>query len=261
MISRLNAVSATSGLGRVLRFFMNQIPKSMVMLVRGGINQGFRWVVGTSIHRCWLGSYEPEVQALVAKVIQPCQVVWDVGANAGFYTLGFSRLVGPKGHVYAFEPLGSNVKNLLYHIQLNALLNVTLVQLALGDASSMLNFDTGESHQKGFLTTQATGYLVPCLTADEFLQGQPQAVPAFLKVDVEGAESALLTGAAALFTKHRPVLLLALHGDEQREQCFQLLRGYGYDLETTLGVAVQDAAGCGEEILAWPQARPEPVLA
>lgn len=248
MINILNGVNAHSAAGKVMRFFLNQIPKSHVAKVRGGLNKGSRWVVGTSIHRCWLGSYEADKQALLMRLVKPGMVVWDVGANAGFYTLALSKLVGAAGRVYSFEPLGSNIRNLNRHVQLNALTNTTVVQCALGGRTGLCGFDTSISHQKGFLSTARKDYLVPCMMADDFLKAHPEAVPALLKIDVEGAESGMLEGARELLVEHHPILLLALHGEDQVKKCYEILARFGY----TVANRVEDPEACGEEILALP---------
>ncbi len=244
----LNAVAADSTFGKILRFALNRIPKSHVANVRGGVNQGAKWVVGTSIHRCWLGSYETDKQKLIQQIIKPGMVVWDVGANAGFYTLAFSRLTGREGIVYSFEPLGSNMENLRRHIKLNGLTNTRVVQCGLSDKEGLTGFDTSISHQKGFLSDSCDSYLVPTITADGFLAQRPEAVPDVLKIDIEGAESAMLEGARQLLITHRPLLLLALHGADQVKKCYQILEEVGYKVvERSV-----DEAMCGEEILAEP---------
>jgi FkbM family methyltransferase len=249
MISSLHQVNAHSPKGKVLRFLLNRIPKNHVARVRGGVNKGHRWVVGTSIHRCWLGSYEADKQALMERMVKPGMVVWDVGANAGFYTLAMSRLTGESGRVYSFEPLGSNIQNLNRHVQLNALKNTTVVQTALGDMNGLCSFDTGISHQRGFLTKEQTNYMVPVMTADEFLSTRQEAVPVLLKIDVEGAESGMLEGARKLLTEHHPILVLALHGPDQVKKCYQILNEFGYKIAER----TEDPAALGEEILALPQ--------
>lgn len=248
MITDLNEMNANSSIGRVLRCVLNLIPKSYVAKVRGGVNKGSRWVIGTSIHRCWLGSYEVDKQVLLERMIKPGSVVWDVGANAGFYTLALSRLTGPQGHVYSFEPFGSNVQMLNRHVELNNLRNTTVVQCALTGAVGLCGFDTGVSHQTGFLSEDRKDYLVPCFTADEFLRTRPEAVPSLLKIDVEGAESGMLEGARQLLLEHHPVLLLALHGQVQVKKCHKILEEYGYRVAERRN----DPDADGEEILALP---------
>jgi FkbM family methyltransferase len=61
------------------------------------------------------------------------QVVYDVGANTGIHSLLFSRLVGPGGSVYAFEPLSENILEIESIKRLNAASNIVVVAEAIGD--------------------------------------------------------------------------------------------------------------------------------
>lgn len=153
-----------------------------------------------------------------------------------------------KGHVYSFEPLGDNIQKLNKHIRLNACSNISVVQAALSDSPGLCGFDFGISHQKGFLSKNQSGYLVPTLTADQFVKERPEAAPAVLKIDIEGAESGMLNGAREMIRKYQPVLLLALHGQEQVAKCHQILDEVGYRVEEHY----PDHEADGEEILAVP---------
>jgi hypothetical protein len=75
------------------------------MDVKLGPIRGMRWRIGSSVHSCWLGSYEAAKFAVVARAVRPGMTVFDIGANAGYYTLLFSRLVGQRGNVVAVDPL------------------------------------------------------------------------------------------------------------------------------------------------------------
>lgn len=105
--------------GRLLRLPLRLLPRGMVVSVRSGINHGLHWIIGSSTHGCWLGTYETHKQDAVRRLARPGMTIFDVGANAGFYTMAFSRLVGAKGRVYAFEPFAENVANLLKHVAIN----------------------------------------------------------------------------------------------------------------------------------------------
>ena len=133
MLQSIADMDSESRLGAFLRLPLRLIPRNQILKVRGGVNKGARWLAGSSIHGCWLGTYERDKQDLVEKLVRPGMVVWDIGANAGFYSIAFSKLVGARGAVYAFEPLAENVKNILKHVALNEVENVTVMQGALGE--------------------------------------------------------------------------------------------------------------------------------
>ncbi len=80
-----------------------------------------KWIVGSSNHGCWLGSYELKKQNQLVKYLKPGMIVYDIGAHVGFYTLIISKAVGPNGMVYAFEPFPDNIIFLKKHISLNKL--------------------------------------------------------------------------------------------------------------------------------------------
>src|SRR5437867_3185244 len=73
------------------------------------------------------GVFEPFETQLVQQMVRPGDVVLDVGANIGYYTLIFAELVGEQGHVYAFEPDPRNFAFLAKNVHSNRYRNVTLV--------------------------------------------------------------------------------------------------------------------------------------
>ncbi|MGC2280676.1 MAG: hypothetical protein WA603_11710, partial [Candidatus Acidiferrales bacterium] len=67
--------------------------------------------VDWQIHRSFAyGTWEPEVVQAVQQEVTAGMNVLDLGAQSGFYTLLLSRLVGPEGRVFAFEPLPANFR-------------------------------------------------------------------------------------------------------------------------------------------------------
>src|SRR5437868_6376075 len=104
-------------LSKVVRLPLRLVPKGKAMPVLTGELRGSKWIAGAASHRCWIGTYEKEVQAVFTSKVRSGDVVYDLGANAGFYTLLASRLVGDDGHVYAFEPNPENLHYLNEHVR------------------------------------------------------------------------------------------------------------------------------------------------
>ncbi len=247
LLRALTRLHPRSALGALIRLPLRLIPHRHVVRVRTGVNKNMRWIVGSSVHGCWLGTYENEKQELVSALVKPGMVVWDIGANAGFYTLAFSKLVGSDGHVYAFEPLAENAHHLLQHIQLNGLTNTTVVQAAMAAQSELVGFQIASSNSMGRIS-QGGSYLVPAISADGFLRKHPESRPQLLKIDVEGAEALLLAGADELLGSAAPEILLALHGEAQASECRRILLNYGYSLYYLNGSPIGEGRVTHDEI-------------
>lgn len=80
-----------------------------------------------SIH----GIYEPLETELAKKEVKKGNVVLDIGANIGYYTLIFAKLVGEDGKVFAFEPDPTNFALLKKNVEMNGYKNVMFVQKAV----------------------------------------------------------------------------------------------------------------------------------
>lgn len=244
-------------LGKIARLPLQLIPKSRVTTVRRGCNRGYRWIVGSGSHGMWLGTYEKDMQALISDCVKPGMVAWDVGAHAGFYTLAMSRLVGRSGRVCAFEPYATNVSRLLRHISLNHISNAMVVQAAMNDRPELVDFIEGQTSTTGRIRSGAIRYGVLTISADEFVRDNSDLTPHCIKIDVEGAELAVLEGAANLLERVQPIVILALHGSSQADRCLELLRRHGYVVRQLKGPSVCEELSRGE-IFALPQNAPIP---
>jgi len=118
-------------MGRVLRWPLRLIPRDARLPVLQGPLRGMRWIAGAGNHSCWLGCYESNKQKELQKRIRPGDVVYDLGAHAGYFSLVAAVLTGPEGRVISFEPLPQNVAFLRRHLDLNEIRNCTVVEAAV----------------------------------------------------------------------------------------------------------------------------------
>ncbi|MDP9360123.1 MAG: FkbM family methyltransferase [Acidobacteriota bacterium] len=178
----------------------------------------------------WLGTYERHVQRLFCERVRPGDVVFDIGANAGFFTLLASSLVGPAGHVYAFEPLPRNLYYLERHVRLNDVTNTTIQSLAIASTTGAARFRSGPNASMGKLSD---GGELHVLTAslDDLIANSIVRTPAFIKMDIEGAESDALSGASGLLAGTGLTIVLSTHGHKQHEQCWSVLQNAQFDLD------------------------------
>lgn len=215
-------------LGRAIRLPLRAVPQQTRVRILQGPLRGKRWFAGSSNHGCWLGSYETKKQRVVASVLRPGMVCWDIGANVGFYTLLIAELVGSTGKVFAFEPLPANVDILRQHVAMNGYRNVTIFPDALGNMDSEVRFDPRANASMGRISA-AGGLTVPCLKADTVIASGQARAPDVVKIDVEGAEADVLRGASRLFRNH-PILFLVTHGDVIHRECLELLAAFDYEV-------------------------------
>jgi len=235
-------------LGRLLRLPLAAIPKTAIVPILNGPLKGKRWIVGSGIHRLWLGSYEPAKMNLAAKLVNRGDVVFDIGANVGIYTLLFSEAIGRPGRVFAFEPSPLNVRHLERHLELNRVWNVEVVEVAVSDSSGTATFDTTSGSCTGRLETGGD-LAVDTTTIDEFV-GANHVRPSLIKIDVEGSEALVLRGAARTLRELRPQILLATHSADIKRECLDILAGHDYDVREIADGGVVHA----DELVARPSA-------
>ena len=207
-----------------------------------GPMRGYWWQLasGGKVVRLLLGSYEPEQSALFQEHIQPGQQVLDIGAAVGYYTLLAARLVGPAGSVVAFEPHPENLRYLRSHVRQNRLLQVRVLDLALADNSGTARFGGGSG--SGTSRLQEGGeFEVDVRRLDDLVEEQGLA-PQHVKIDVEGAEHAVLRGGEGLIREHRPTIFLSTHGPDVHGACCSLLESWGYELSPIVGPSVATAS-------------------
>lgn len=144
------------------------------------------------------GIYEDFETDLVKKEVRQGDVVIDIGANIGYYTTMFAKLVGNSGKVFAFEPDPTNYELLKKNIDANGFTNVILEQKALSDnhGKMMLNLNNKNTagHHLDFKNENSVNSVkVDVLSLDDYFSDKNIDIN-FIKMDVEGAESNVIKG-------------------------------------------------------------------
>jgi FkbM family methyltransferase len=149
---------------------------------------------------------------------------YDCGANVGYFTLLLSRLVGSTGRVFSFEPLPENLKHLRRHVDMNKRANVTIIESALSDHIGKVNFFSDGSASR----ISAEGNIeIGCSNIDS-LDLPP---PDLIKIDVEGAEVLVISGAEETLREHQPMIFLSLHIPiPTAEALAERIRALGYSV-------------------------------
>jgi FkbM family methyltransferase len=98
------------------------------------------------------GTWEPNVTAALQSALAPGDVFLDIGAHIGYYAVVAAQLVGPAGHVYAFEPSPSSYRLLRRNIELNRFSNVTAFEVAVGLTTGRGTLYEGPRQNSGLAT-------------------------------------------------------------------------------------------------------------
>jgi FkbM family methyltransferase len=199
--------------------------------IQQGVGKGLRFNGGSSAAGFLLGTHDHEVQVALARLIRPGMTVYDVGANVGFTAVLAARLVGPEGQVVCFEPVPENARRIEENARLNDFRQVVVRQEALGGETGQARFllsarpTWGKLQLSGRSPDQPSGETVVAVRRlDDLIDSLPP--PAFIKMDIEGAEVDALRGARSMLERHRPVVLVELHGTNAEVD--DLLTGLGY---------------------------------
>jgi FkbM family methyltransferase len=148
------------------------------------------------------GSWEPAETDLFIRTIRPGDTVVDAGANVGYYTIIASRLVGPAGRVYAFEPDPANFELLRRNVELNGLTNVVLEPKALSDLKGAIKLFLAPENKGDHRIYQPKGESRPSVDVeavrlDDYFKGLGRRVDV-VKSDTQGAEGLILEGMTGL---------------------------------------------------------------
>lgn len=153
------------------------------------------------------GSYEDRFgQALLAAIL-PGDIVWDIGANVGFYTEVFVEKVGDRGRVVAFEPTAECFEVLCKKFAGDSRVIVHEVALGASDGkvSMVMEPQALAATHRIVLSGRSNGPVieVPIRSALSMVREFPDCFPTVVKIDVEGHEGAVIDGFSSMLMDER----------------------------------------------------------
>ncbi len=229
--------------------------------IQQGVGRGLRFNPGGANAGYLLGTSEPPLQEALRRILSPGMCVYDVGANVGFITVLAARLVGSAGRVVAFEPLAVNAEQIAHNVRLNDFAHVSVRREALGNQEGEVEFRVSAESTWGKLAStgpvsQETAIIrVPIRKCDTLVARGEMPRPDLLKIDVEGAEIDVLSGAVETLRNLRPLLFIELHGTNAAIAC--LLSDLGYRAQVLGTRADILESPWYAQVFAWPAERTE----
>ncbi len=155
------------------------------------------------------GTWEPDISSFMRNRLEPGDTFVDVGANIGYYSALASGWVGDGGRVVAVEASPVTHEVLQRNLERNSVRNVRTVNMAASDRHGAVELYKGPEHNTGLTTPlRSRGFeveaAVECAPLGEMLTSEEIATARLIKIDVEGAEPAVLAGMVAVLPELEP---------------------------------------------------------
>lgn len=189
-------------------------------------------IQATIIH---LGSWEPRLSAVLPALVRDGDVVADIGANIGYFSLLLSRAVGPEGRVVAIEALPRLARQIEHHVELNSIRNVTVKPVAASDRRGSVTIHEAGGTNIGMTTIMADRGFAPSGTVDcaplhELLTERERDRLSLIKIDIEGAEPPVIRDFIAHLPRYprRPALVVEISPNKEWASLFRQLVTGGY---------------------------------
>jgi len=186
-------------------------------LYEGNLNSYIDWNV------YFYGAYEKSELVFFKKVLNKINnpIVLDIGANIGHHTLFFSKF---SSKVYSFEPYDYVRKSLHDKIAFNEITNVIINNFGLSNTNDLLKFYAPTETNTGtgsFVKEHATDNnkffeLLNVKIGDEYFSKLNLEKIDFIKIDVEGFESNVLSGLNKTIIKYRPIISMEYEYDSKK---------------------------------------------
>jgi len=190
----------------------------------------------------WNGPDNYEYTGIFEQLVLRCRSFIDIGANTGYYTL-LAATKNPSIQVFAFEPASAPYHYLRENIRINQLQNASAYPLALSDAVGEIEFfevDNPKNYHSKY-NLAGTGTLkgedlsgqpyvsrkVPTTTLDEWIKTQNTSID-LIKIDTEGTEHRILSGADELLRKHAPIIICETLFRVIEDKLEDIMRRYDY---------------------------------
>ncbi len=217
---------------------LRTVTSAMVIRVREGFDMQIDGSSQTGRMLYATGEYESETSLLIQRLLKPGETMIDVGANIGYFSILGARAVGASGRVFAFEPMPRVRERLERNIALNQLTNVSVRSEALSDGSGPSAFYAGPTDDTGLASLRplAGSQQVDVMRARFDDLWNPSERVSLIKIDVEGAEMAVIRGMSECLKRDAPHVILEVTDDYLRvmgtsaESLVTHLLGFGYSM-------------------------------
>lgn len=259
---RARAVAGDGLSGRALGVALRGLERGVLRVPQGyagGLAFDMRYLPISHAHfgSIAFGNLESAVQEAMVRHLGDGGVFYDIGANVGFFGMLGAHLAGlQSGHVYAFEAAPDNADAIRVNAALNGIGNVTVICKAVSSESGRgrlqvvddQSWSKLEDYGEHPYTEQVIE--VDLVSIDDLVAAGELQPPTLVKIDVEGAELAVLEGMRSTIDAYRPAIICELH--DTHHEFVAAMRAHGYRLINLEGTIPVSEEGASAHALALP---------
>lgn len=159
------------------------------------------------------GTYETGTLDWLRSYVKNANVIFDIGANIGFYSLFFNEYCKQTAEIFAFEPNPITIEKLSENLDLNAAKKVEIIPFGLSDEEKELDFFVGDNLGEGTFVNgnhkkQKLSKALKLTTLDLLWKQGKIPSPDIIKIDIEGLELPALKGAIDLLANASKLVLV-----------------------------------------------------
>ena len=186
----------------------------------------------------WAGlinGWEKESIKLWIKLCEKSEIVFDIGANTGVYSL-IAKTVNPDAKVFAFEPVSRVFAKLKENIMLNNFDIIPIEKAVSNSDGTAIIYDTSSEHTYSVTVnknlsspeTKVIETKIVTVTLNTFIRQNHIKKVDLIKIDVETHEPEVLEGFSNYLIKFKPTLLIEILNNEVGEKVNNIIQGLGY---------------------------------
>jgi len=228
------------GKGIILRYLvlplLPPLEAEFKMFLFGDVTITLRYRETLGLSSLLYGTFEFSELDFVRKYLRKGDNVVDIGANVGLFSVLMGVTLDGSGSLFAIEPEPENFLRLKKNLDRNGLISINVFDCAIGEIDGQMKFNLATDSAYHALTEVQPNFangksiLVRVRRLDSIWEdaGRPQI--AFLKIDVEGGEVAVIHGACRLIESCLPTILIEANSTAKLDRLCILLTSYGYQV-------------------------------
>lgn len=185
------------------------------------------------------GGWEKTSQKIWCELARNANIIVDVGANNGLYSLA-ARKINNQAKIYAAEPLSFVLKNLYYNIKINNINDINVVEFAFSNTKSsnaIMYLPKGAEYVRSAAVntnlldrdkSDIDEVIIPTLRLDEWIEQEKIKKIDLIKIDVESHEPAVLDGMGKYLEEFMPDLIIEVSYPGVAEKLNSILHKLNY---------------------------------